>query len=85
LGPSDFTPEQDQQLDNADLLLYIKYKFYASHRAWHEMSQISKELPTKYSLKQQIKALNNQWNIKPTPGEAHGVQVSFKDSLLEQV
>ena len=85
LGPSDSTPEQDQQLDNVDLLLYIKDKFHVSDRAWHEISQISKELPTKCTLKQRIKALNNQWTIKLTPGETDGVQISFKDSLLEQV
>jgi len=85
LGPSDSTPEQDQQLDNVDLLLYIKDKFHVSDRAWHEISKISKELPTKYTLKQRIKALNNLWTIKLTHGETDGVQISFKDSLLEQV
>ena len=85
MGPSDSTPEQDQQLDYVDLLLYIKDKFHILDRAWHEISQISKELPTKYSLKQRIKALDNQWTIKLTPGETDGVQISFKDSLLEQV
>ena len=85
LGPTDSTVEQNQQLDNVDFLLYIKDKFHVSDRAWHEISQISKEVSTKYTLKQRIKALNNQWTIKVTPGETEGVQISFKECLLEQV
>lgn len=45
----------------------------------------SKSIPNTYQTSQRVNELNKQWNIKKTPGDAEGVQISFKESLEEQV
>ena len=29
--------------------------------------------------------LNTKWNLKPTPGDTEGIQISFEKSLSEQI
>ena len=74
-----------KKLDDVLFLLYLKEKFNISNRAWQELSFICKDLPSTYSLKKRIEALNSHWNIKATPGVSEGVQLSLKESLCEQV
>lgn len=45
----------------------------------------NKDIPTLYTLNKRIKNLNSKWKICQTPGELAGVQVSFKQSLTEQI
>ena len=42
-------------------------------------------MPLTYQTIKRINDLNKQWKIKSTPGEAEGVQISFKESLEEQI
>ena len=43
------------------------------------------DMPNAYKIKKNITDLNAKWKLKPTPGEAEGVQISLKDSLKEQI
>ena len=44
-----------------------------------------KDMPTKYKICKHLDKLNAKWNLKCTPGEAEGIQISFKKSLEEQI
>ena len=72
-------------MDNVNLWIYVKDKFNISNEAWHELSMKSKSIPNMYSIKQKVKLLNSNWNLFATPGEAEGIQISFKESLKEQI
>ena len=65
--------------------LYLKDKFNLSDDAWHETAMKAKDLPRLYGLKKRMAELNKMWDLKPTPGEADGVQVKFADSLRNNV
>ena len=43
------------------------------------------DMSNAYRIKKNITDLNAKWKLKPTPGEAEGVQISLKDSLKEQI
>ena len=65
--------------------LYLKDKFIISNEAWHEIAIKANDLPNIYSIKKQINELNSKWNLKPTPGDAEGVQLGFAESLQEHI
>ena len=63
----------------------MKDKFHISDQAWQELSQLSNDMQSLYSLKNRLKLLNSKWNIFPTPGDTEGVQMRLADSLKEQI
>ena len=75
----------DTQADDINYWIYIKDKFNISNDAWHEMALRSKTIPNTYKTTRKINELNQQWKIRDTPGQAEGVQISFKESLEEQI
>ena len=75
----------DSDLDDINMWVYIKDKFNISNEAWHELAMKCKDMPTKYKLNKHLSELNSKWKLTATPGEAEGVQISFKDSLQEQI
>ena len=75
---------EHQKMDNVYLMLYVKEKFNISNMAWHEIAYNSRDLPSSYSLKKRVSALNEKWDIFPTPGGTEGVQIQFEKSLKEQ-
>ena len=42
-------------------------------------------MPTKYKISKHVSELNSNWNLTATPGKAEGIQISFKESLNEQI
>ena len=44
-----------------------------------------KDMLTKYKICKHLDKLNANWNLKSTPGEAEGIQISFRESLEEQI
>lgn len=42
-------------------------------------------MPTKYKICKHLDKLNANWNLKSTPGEAEQIQISFEESLEEQI
>ena len=75
----------DGDIDDINMWLYLKDKFNLSDDAWHEIAMKAKDLPRLYGLKKRMAELNKMWDLKPTPGEADGVQVKFADSLRKNV
>ena len=75
----------NEEVDMITHLLYIKDKVHVSDEAWKDISAASDNLPTVYSIKKRMEALNSRWNLFPTPGEADGVQIKLKNSLTEQI
>ena len=65
--------------------LYLKDKFIISNEAWHEIAIKANDLLNIYSIKKQINEPNSEWNLKPTPGDAEGVQLGFAESLQEHI
>ena len=65
--------------------LYLKDKFIILNEAWHEIAIKANDLPNIYSIKKQINELNSEWNLKPTPGDAEGVQLGFAESLPKHI
>ena len=64
--------------------VYLKDKFNISNEGWHELAMKCKDMPTKYKICRHLDKLNASWNLKSTPGDAEGIQISFKQSLEEQ-
>lgn len=85
LKDKDSTELTDENLDEINMWIYIKDKFNISNEAWHELAMKTKQMPNSYKLEKKLKELNAKWNLQPTPGQAEGVQLSFKESLEEQV
>ena len=84
----------DTRADDINYWIYIKDKFNISNDAWHEMALRCKTIPNTYKQERilscyktthKINELNQQWKIRNTPGQAEGVQISFKESLEEQI
>ena len=75
----------DNDIDDIDMWVYLKDKFNISNEAWHELAMKCKDMPTKYKICKHLDKLNANWNRKSTPGEAEGIQISFKESLEEQI
>ena len=44
-----------------------------------------KDMPTKYKICKHLHKLNANWNLKSTPGKAEGIQISFRESVEEQI
>ena len=80
LGPQE-DPPADTELDELNMMLYIKDRFNVSGGAYHEMAQLCKTMPRHYQLKQRKAELNTLWDIYPTPNGSCGVQQSLKQRL----
>ena len=80
--PTELTYED---IDDINMWICITDKFNISNEAWHELAMKTKQIPNIYKVEKKLKELNANWNLKPTPGEAEGVQISFKESLEEQI
>lgn len=80
LGPQEDLPA-DRELDELNMMLYIKDRFNISGGAYHEMAQLCKTMPRHYQLKERIPELNTLWDIYPTPNGSCGVQQSLKQRL----
>ena len=65
--------------------LYLKDKFNISNEAWHEISMKANGVPNTYSIKKRINEINSKWALRPTPGDAEGVQLGFAESLREHI
>ncbi|CAH3115767.1 unnamed protein product, partial [Pocillopora meandrina] len=75
----------NDDIDNINMWLYLKDKFIISNEAWHEIAIKANDPPNIYSIKKRINELNSDWNLKPTPGDAEGVQLGFAESLQKHI
>lgn len=75
----------NDDIDNINMWLYLKDKFIISNEAWHEIAIKANDLPNIYSIKKRINELNSEWNLKPTSGDAEGVQLGSAESLQKHI
>ena len=75
----------DNDIDDINMWDCLKDKVNISNEAWHELAMKRKDMPTKYKISKHLDKLNANWNLKSTPEEAEGIQISFKESLEEQI
>ena len=75
----------DDDLDNINMLLYLKDKFNISGVARREITMKANAVPKTYGIKKRIRKLNSKWNLKAVPGDFEGVQVGFEESLKKHV
>ena len=71
----------ESEVDDLNMWLYWKDKFNISNQAWHELSIKLDGPPSLNKLTRHMKELNCKWNLKPTPGKAEGVQISFRECI----
>ena len=73
---------QDKQLEaDVQKTLYIKDKYKASNKAYHELAMVNPELPRSCTVIKAAKDLDIKSTIYPTPGKALGVQQSLLERL----
>ena len=85
LPEADKKSATDTETDDLNMWLYIKDKFNLSNKAWDELAQKTSEAQNLYTFIKHMKQLNQKWDVKPTPGEKEGIQVSFNKTILERI
>jgi hypothetical protein len=75
----------EADMDKMNMWLYLKDKFNISNEAWREISMASDDPPCLNKITKHMKKLNQKWNLKSTPGKAEGVQVSFRETIVEHI
>ena len=75
----------EEEMDRMNMWLYLKDKFNISNEAWHEIAMASNEPPCLNRITKHMKKINQKWNLKSTPGQAEGVQVSFQETIVEHI
>lgn len=73
------------EIDDMNMWLYVKGRVNILNEAWTELSMKSDDQPSLYKIMKHTQKLNQKWKLKPTPGETDGVQISFKETLIEHV
>ena len=63
--------------ENLNSVLYIKDHFAISHAAYHGVTIVCKNLPSRHQLQSSINQLNSSYNINPIPGDKIGFQQSI--------
>ena len=61
--------------------LYVKDKFAIADKAYHELSQLTSDLPHMHDLKKLAKCYDDESVIIPTPNEIVGIQQSLQERL----
>ena len=85
LKDNDSTELTDENLGDINMWIYIKGRFNISNEAWHELATKTKQMPNNYKKEKKLKDFNAKWDLQPSPGQAKGVQLGFKECLEEQV
>ena len=75
----------NDDLDNINMWLNLKDKFNISNEAWHEIAIKASGVPNSYSIKKRTDEINSKWALRPTPGDAEGVQLGFPETLQERI
>ena len=78
------SPEQCEDDNYTNMVMYVKERFGLSNSVYHELSMVCHDLPRSWKLKDLSKKLNSKWDIRPCPGN-DGVQQSLESRLKERV
>ena len=79
LKDNDSTELTEENLGDINMWIYIKGRFNISNEAWHELATKTKQMPNNYKKEKKLKDFNAKWDLQPTPGQAKGVQLGFKE------
>lgn len=79
------SPKEINDIDNLNTWLYLKDKFQISNEAWREISKHASDVPNLYNMEKWVQLVNSKWSLKPTPGDTEGIQISFVESLEENI
>ena len=69
----------DNDIDHINMWVHLKDKFNISNEAWHDLAMKCKDMPTRYKICIHLNRLNANWNLRSTPGEAEGIQISLRE------
>ena len=59
-------------------ILFIMDCFSISLSGYHELTQVEQSLPRMHHIESYSKRLDDQWEVKRTPGEAEGAELPFR-------
>ena len=82
---SQYETLSEEEKGKVETVLFLMDKFAVGDSFIHELSMSLDGMPKSYLIKQCRKMLNSTCAIKPTPGEEPGAQISFKESLVNQL
>ncbi|KAJ7394804.1 hypothetical protein OS493_000638 [Desmophyllum pertusum] len=75
----------DDEKENIKTILYIMDRFSISLEGYHELSQAQPSFPKTHLVESCAKVLDNQWQIKRTPGLAQGAELPLKILLENEI
>lgn len=83
------TPKIDcislEEKKKIEQILFLLDKFSVGDSFYHELSVNNETLPRSYLIRQRRDQLSNMCHIVPTPGNAEGAQLLFKDLLQQKI
>ena len=68
-----------------EAILFIMDRFSISLSGYHELTQVEQSLPRTHHIERCAKRLDDQWEVKRTPGEAEGAELPFRLLLQHQI
>ena len=75
----------DEDLNEVNLLIYVKDKFCVSNEALHELCMVQTNMPRSNRIFSRIKELNSECKLRPTPDPIDGVQQSIQDTISDNI
>lgn len=75
----------EDEKSKIEKVLFLMDKFGVSEDFYHELTMVFADLPRSYLVKKSKQNLNKQCHLTKTPGEAPGVQCSFKELLKDHI
>ena len=66
-------------------IVYILDKFGVSIESYHELRQLTGDMPKTYLVEECQKDLNAEWEIRRTPGDSPGAELPIRQLLQEEI
>ncbi|XP_068703929.1 uncharacterized protein [Montipora foliosa] len=74
-----------EEKEKLKTILFIMDRFSISLEGYHELSQAHPSLPKKYLVESCAKFLDDQWDVKRTPGQAQGAELPLRLLLDKEI
>lgn len=81
----DYDAIANDDQEKLDQILFLLDKFCVGDAFYHELTMTTNNLPKSYLIKQRWDQLNDICHISPTPGNAEGAEVPFKELLQSRL
>ena len=66
-----------EEVNDLNMWVYLKDRLNISSEAWHKIPMKSKEVTCLNKIIKHMKKINENWNLRLTPGEQDDIQISF--------